>query len=179
MHYTHFPQINDIYSNSSFQRKRKVVRKNVGVLPSYVSLVIPVKIQSLCDLIMSGLLWLQEKKVSEFVDRLLKKQKFYLSKRLLLSLCLIFFHSKTVVQMFWNGGFKGWRDYGQPCIHCLSMLNKTDTFPNGLQVLFEGLNNTVKQQTNVMQHHLQWKLLVWKLKAGFLPPLWRPRPFFH
>lgn len=109
MHYTHFPQINDIYSNSSFQRKRKLVRKNVGVLPSYVSLVIPVKIQSLCYLIMSGLLWLQEKKVSEFVDTLLKKQKFCLSKRLLLSLRLIFFHSKTVVQMFWNGGFKGWR----------------------------------------------------------------------
>lgn len=150
MHYTHFPQINEIYSNSSFQRKRRLVRKNVGVFPSYVSLAIPVKIQSLCYLIMSGLLWLQEKKVSEFVDTLLKKQKFCLSKRLLLSLCLIFFHSKTVVQMFWNGGFKGWRDYGQPCIHCLSMLNKTDTFPNDLQVLFEGLNNIVKLQTNVM-----------------------------
>lgn len=76
MHYTHFPQPNDIYSNSPFQRKHRLVWKNVV---SFAVLCVT------CDTCKDSVVTLLDhewivviagQKGPEFVDRLLKKQKF-------------------------------------------------------------------------------------------------------
>lgn len=114
MHHTLFPQMNDIYSNSSFQRNRSLGWKNVGEFCRLMS-----HLWYLCSLNMSGLLRFQDKKWPKFIDRQLKILQSFSTEKLL-------------ARCFGNKGLKGWRDYSQPCLHCLTMFNKTDTFPNEL-----------------------------------------------
>lgn len=81
---THFPQMNDIYSNSSFQRKRSLVWKNVGTFCRLMShLWYLERFSRYVNLSMSGFLRLQHKKGPEFVDRQLKNLQSFSTAKLL------------------------------------------------------------------------------------------------
>lgn len=89
---------------------------------SCASFVIPVRATAPI-VVLAGLSQLQHGKVSESVDSLFKKQKFCSSMPETRAVPVPDrFRCKTVDQMFWNAGLKGWSGYVRTCIHYLYVL---------------------------------------------------------